>query len=55
MVDIHLNIDTSEKRLAVPRFYWKIVYNPINNQGVAVIGVNNIHLKAIILTNSIPC
>ena len=27
------------------RFYWKIIHDPINAAGVAVVGVNNIHLK----------
>ena len=27
------------------RFYWKIIHDPINAVGVAVVGVNNIHLK----------
>ena len=59
MVDIHLYI-ADGTRLPVPRyasnrdtgyivrvcrFYWKVVYDPVANQGVAVVGVNNIHLK----------
>ena len=31
------------------RFYWKIIHDPINAAGVAVVGVNNIHLKVNIL------
>ena len=27
------------------RFYWKIIHDPLNAAGVAVVGVNNIHLK----------
>jgi hypothetical protein len=44
MVDIYLY---NGDRLAVPRFYWKIVYDPVANAGVALIGVNNPHLAAI--------
>jgi hypothetical protein len=44
MVDIYLY---DSNRLPVPRFYWKIAYDPVNNAGVAVIGVNNPHLAAI--------
>jgi hypothetical protein len=44
MVDIHLY---NGNRLPVPRFYWKIAYDPVANAGVAVVGVNNPHLAAI--------
>ena len=42
MVDIYLY---DQDRLPVPRFYWKIIHDPLNAAGVAVVGVNNIHLK----------
>lgn len=42
MVDIFLYLPD---RLPVPKFYWKIVFDPDQGAGVAVIGVNNIHLK----------
>ena len=35
----------SQFHLAYLRFYWKIIHDPINAVGVAVVGVNNIHLK----------
>jgi len=44
MVDIFLY---DGDKLPVPRYYWKILYDPIANTGVAVVGVNNPHLKAI--------
>ncbi len=44
MVDIYLY---NGNRLPVPRFYWKIAYDPVANAGVAVVGVNNPHLAAI--------
>jgi len=44
MVDIFLYLPD---RLPVPKFYWKIVFDPVKNAGVAVIGVNNIHLKSL--------
>lgn len=34
-------------KLPVPRFYWKIIYNPSAGTGVAVVGINNPHLKSI--------
>jgi len=44
MVDIFLYLPD---RLPVPKFYWKIVFDPDQGAGVAVIGVNNIHLKSL--------
>ncbi len=44
MVDIFLY---GGNRLPVPRFYWKIAYDPVANAGVALVGVNNPHLAAI--------
>ena len=32
----------------MPRYYWKILYDPIGAAGVAVIGINNPHLEVII-------
>ena len=31
----------------MPRFYWKIIIDPAAGSGVAIIGVNNPHLKTI--------
>ena len=31
----------------VPRFYWKIIIDPAAGSGVAIVGVNNPHLKSI--------
>merc|ERR1719228_940896 len=44
MVDIYLY---DGNRLPIPRYYWKILYDPLAGAGVAVIGVNNPHLTAI--------
>ncbi|XP_023321392.1 uncharacterized protein LOC111696065 [Eurytemora carolleeae] len=41
MVDIYIY---DGNRLPVPKFYWKIVLDPLQETGVAVIGVNNPHL-----------
>jgi len=43
LVDIHLY---NGNMLPVPRYYWKIVYDPLAGAGVAVIGVNNPHLSS---------
>merc|ERR550519_308318 len=34
-------------KLPIPRFYWKILYDPVGNAGVGVVGVNNPHLGSI--------
>jgi len=44
MVDIYLY---DGDRLPIPRYYWKILYDPLAGAGVAVIGVNNPHLTSI--------
>jgi len=44
MVDIHLY---NGNMLPVPRFYWKIIIDPAAGSGVAIVGVNNPHLKSI--------
>ena len=41
MVDIYLY---SPDKLPVPRYYWKILYDPISDAGIAVVGINNIHI-----------
>ena len=48
LVDIFLYTAATPARLPVPRFYWKVLYDPVSDAGVAVVGVNNIHLKAFI-------
>ena len=50
MVDIFLY---DGDRLPVPRYYWKILFDPLAGAGVAVIGVNNPHLTVILIFN--PC
>jgi len=44
LVDIYLY---GGDKLPVPRYYWKILYDPIGAAGVAVIGVNNPHLESV--------
>jgi len=44
MVDIYLY---DGDKLPVPRYYWKILYSPSLSAGVAVVGVNNPHLKSL--------
>jgi len=44
MVSIYLH---NGNQLPVPRFFWKIIYDPVGNKGVAAIGVNNPHVKEI--------
>jgi len=39
-----------DKRLPVPKFYWKVVYEPSTKLGVALIGINNPHMT----TEEIP-
>lgn len=34
-------------KLPVPRFYWKIIHDPEAGKGVAIIGINNPHLKSV--------
>jgi len=42
MVPIYLY---NRDQLPVPRYYWKILHDPVNARGVAVIGINNPHLE----------
>eukprot|EP00091_Calanus_sinicus_P020910 TRINITY_DN5982_c0_g1_i1.p1 TRINITY_DN5982_c0_g1~~TRINITY_DN5982_c0_g1_i1.p1 ORF type:complete len:403 (+),score=107.57 TRINITY_DN5982_c0_g1_i1:79-1287(+) len=44
MVDIFLY---NGDRLPVPRYYWKVLFDPLAGAGVAVIGVNNPHLTTL--------
>merc|ERR1712142_428712 len=44
MVDIFLY---EGDRLPIPKYYWKILHDPLAGAGVAVIGVNNPHLMVI--------
>ena len=44
--------DLSDRRLPVPRYYWKILFSPSQKAGVAVVGVNNPHLK--VVTSHVP-
>ena len=42
--EIWLSGGQEDKRLPVPTYFWKIVYEPETQLGVALIGVNNPHL-----------
>merc|ERR1711892_213352 len=44
LVDIYLY---DGDKLPVPRYYWKILYDPAGGAGVAVIGINNPHLESV--------
>ena len=33
-------------QLPVPRFYWRVLHDPVAGLGVAIVGVNNPHLEA---------
>ncbi|KAK2719766.1 uncharacterized protein LOC136037122 [Artemia franciscana] len=55
--DIHLYIDAAEPLLPVPRLFWKILHDEVENTAVAFVGINNPHLQAIpddyIICNSV--
>lgn len=40
-VKLYLNVQQKAKSLPVPKYYWKIVYEPLNKAGVAFVGLNN--------------
>jgi len=40
-IDLYLFVNSSMKALPVPEVYWKVVYNPLTEEGVAVIAHNN--------------
>ncbi|XP_076252979.1 salivary endonuclease-like [Rhynchophorus ferrugineus] len=42
-VDLYLYVDelTNKKAIPVPAIFWKIVYNPNSQEGIALIGFNN--------------
>lgn len=40
-VELYLFVNDTMKALPVPEVYWKVVYNPLTEEGVAVIGHNN--------------
>ena len=44
MVPIYLY---NMNQLPVPRYYWKILYDPVSQTGVAVVGINNPHLASV--------
>ena len=37
---------TPFSQLPVPRFYWRVLHDPVAGLGVAIVGVNNPHLEA---------
>lgn len=41
--ELYLFVDqtSNRKALPVPEIFWKVVYNPVNQHGIALIGVNN--------------
>ncbi|XP_030758978.1 uncharacterized protein LOC115884515 [Sitophilus oryzae] len=40
-VPLYLYVSGNTRLIPVPLLYWKVVYNPITQRGVALIGVNN--------------
>ncbi|KAJ3666466.1 hypothetical protein Zmor_001907 [Zophobas morio] len=45
-VPLYLYVDDDgNTALPVPELYWKVVYNPANGQGVALLGINNPYQK----------
>ena len=34
-------------QLPVPRYYWKVLHDPLGGAGVAVVGINNPHLDSV--------
>ncbi|XKL68861.1 hypothetical protein PGB90_006630 [Kerria lacca] len=46
--EIYLHTDKNNNNLLpVPKFYWKIIYNKRKKMGIALVGINNPHLKKI--------
>lgn len=45
--ELYLHVNENEKKIPVPKLLWKILYNHESAKGVAVIGVNNPHLRKI--------
>ncbi|ENN82866.1 hypothetical protein YQE_00768, partial [Dendroctonus ponderosae] len=39
--ELYLHVSGTQRSLPVPEIFWKVVYNPISQRGVALIGVNN--------------
>lgn len=39
--ELYLLASGTQRAFPVPEIYWKVVYNPITQRGVALIGVNN--------------
>lgn len=46
-VDVFLYYDENQNALPVPALFWKVVYDPESQQGIALVGVNNPHEKNI--------
>ncbi|KAG7211652.1 hypothetical protein KM043_010905 [Ampulex compressa] len=38
---IHLYVNGPKRALAVPRFYWKVIVDPVSNKGLAFVGLND--------------
>jgi DNA/RNA endonuclease G (NUC1) len=36
-----MHLMNNDKKMPVPRYFWKIVYDPIAKAGIAIIGLNN--------------
>lgn len=44
---LFLNYDGQDNAIAVPRFYWKIIYDPVSQRGTAFVGLNEPHVREI--------
>lgn len=44
---VFLFVDGRQRGLAVPRFYWKIIYDPIEKIGTAFVGLNDPYINEI--------
>ena len=44
MVPIYLY---NKSQVPVPRYYWKILHDPVSESGVGVVGINNPHLDSV--------
>nr|KAF7435400.1 hypothetical protein H0235_003591 [Vespula pensylvanica] len=45
--DIYLYVNGTNKAVPVPKFYWKIIYDPRSKKGTAFVGLNDPFIKSI--------
>lgn len=44
---IHLHYEANERWLPAPKFYWKVIYDPITKRGTAFVGLNDPFIRRI--------